>query len=826
MKKLSLVVLLCILSVSLFSLGVLRVSELKELPETDMNISVRDADGEWAPVLLVKTELKGLGFTNVSRPTRHAAAYDAGDHQYKFYMNANQRVVKITHADYEPLEVRLLADYGIEAKAKRVYELVLDNQPEEVPTPVIITCNENEADILIDGKPVGTIVDGKFTGNLPSGEHRIVVQKNGFKSQVIPTEISMTSNTFDVILTPTLPAALTITSNPEGAQVYIDDVLFGTTPKNGFFNEGTYPIRISKQNYDTIQSEITIHEQGTEEHYTLEDIRATLTVKTFPNATVIVNNQRFTGGVNAVSFAPQVLNIRVEMSKAEPIERILTLKKRAHESIEMYPEVATGSIQVVTNPTNAKIELNGDAGEYYSATGRNHFADIPTGSYRLEVTAKKHKSYKETIHLIENETVTRQVALQVQKKEPKPVKKASGPYASAITLSTSMYLNSMIYSGFDQYDKDIFNLDADLFTSATYTMSALLKLRWKTFIESQSFLDEYDPKNTLFTCEELSATFFPGGFISLDAGLMRQGSDKNIVINRRYTGAYLGFGEHKNVVVGLGYAPETSCTNKFLPGIVTNCFEFGKTPWWNATVSLKKWNFDFDWDVIKNESWWCEQDVMSYVLKIDLDIESFDFSVVAGYAQQNIEYFDSLGNEQGDYSYEGFCYGADLQLYDVFAGNDLGAHWLYCPSDYAKEKYFPLNDRYNNGLSIFGLADFGNFGYGYHRAISNYWGKIRSLGMNQLTLELSHVYNGGTTFKGITGILTATDSNIDDPFLAWEIDGELKYKLLRTQHTWCDLLTKAAFAIPGPFFDSYCSEDSGMCDPQFKLQIAFYIGLN
>jgi len=70
------------------------VSSIRELPETHTNLEVYDADGKYAPVLLVKTNLKDLGIQNIGRPTKHAPEYNSGDHHYKFYMNDNQRAHK------------------------------------------------------------------------------------------------------------------------------------------------------------------------------------------------------------------------------------------------------------------------------------------------------------------------------------------------------------------------------------------------------------------------------------------------------------------------------------------------------------------------------------------------------------------------------------------------------------------------------------------------------------------------------------------------------------------------------------------------------------
>jgi hypothetical protein len=80
------------------------------------------------------------------------------------------------------------------------------------------------------------------------------------------------------------------------------------------------------------------------------------------------------------------------MPKAKPVKRVVTLKPKTTQTLEIYPEVQTGTVQVVTIPLNAKIELKGDAGEYYTATGRKSFIDVPIGKYKLIIKADGYKT--------------------------------------------------------------------------------------------------------------------------------------------------------------------------------------------------------------------------------------------------------------------------------------------------------------------------------------------------------------------------------------------------------------------------------------------------
>ena len=92
MKKYLFILFITALTLSLYSLGTLRVESIRELPATHTNLEVYDADGKYAPVLIIKTELEGLGIDNVGRPTKHPVEYHefgSGKHEYPW--NAYKR---------------------------------------------------------------------------------------------------------------------------------------------------------------------------------------------------------------------------------------------------------------------------------------------------------------------------------------------------------------------------------------------------------------------------------------------------------------------------------------------------------------------------------------------------------------------------------------------------------------------------------------------------------------------------------------------------------------------------------------------------------------
>ncbi|MCK4654125.1 MAG: PEGA domain-containing protein [Candidatus Cloacimonetes bacterium] len=469
MKKLLFVIFIAVLIVPLNALGILRVESIKELPETHMNLEVRDADGKFSPVLIVKTELRGLGFQNVSRPTKHAAEYIEGDHHYKFYMNDNQRVVKITHSDYEPLEVRLLADYNIEVHAQRVYEMVLTNVPEKVFISINVTVEPQNAKITIDDE----YFNHNKANKLFIGKHNIQIVLDGYQTVSEEIFVSEEQTLFSYNLKELENVPIEIDSDPQGASVYIDDVKIGETQLSKYLLQGSYSIRIEKKDYETIFDTIDIQppkyiqtyylltnigsiivnsepENGLDIYINGENslnktpysfirkepgkykisaksgffetdeqtidlkkgerkivslipkpIYATLSINTHKNALVKINDVEQIQLQN-IHLEPSVYQISASLLKAETLEKTLFLKRNQVETLDLYPQVSTGSIQIAVTPFDAEVKLTGDAGEHYTSKGMNKFENIPVGEYQIFVTHTNFMPKQKKVILSEN----------------------------------------------------------------------------------------------------------------------------------------------------------------------------------------------------------------------------------------------------------------------------------------------------------------------------------------------------------------------------------------------------------------------------------------
>ncbi|MDN5354274.1 MAG: hypothetical protein PWQ09_1030 [Candidatus Cloacimonadota bacterium] len=409
MKKILLLLGLVICSSLLFSLGTLRVESIKELPAEHMNLEVYDADGKYAPVLIVKTELKGVGIQNIGRPTKHAPEYNPQKNEYKFYMNDNQRVVEITHSKYQPLEVRLLADFGINVKAKRVYELVLDDKPEKEFVNVVIISDPSDATKIIDDKDMGT---GQ-SFELAIGKHTLKLQKSGYKYITKDIEVTRRKTLFNNLTLPEQePVMLTIKSEPTGADIYINNVLEGATNKQLFKFPDTYNLRLVKDKYDTIERTITVTEDGSNNfNYTLRKNTSTLTIQTTPaNCDIYVNNEKMSGNSKDVSAG--MYKVEVKKEGYYDNSRTVDVQKGQNKTVNISLEQKTGKLQFVIEPMEAQITLKLGNKTVETWTGSKYFSSLPVGSYTLTAGCDGYKSQNKQVVVNLDETTKIDIALE------------------------------------------------------------------------------------------------------------------------------------------------------------------------------------------------------------------------------------------------------------------------------------------------------------------------------------------------------------------------------------------------------------------------------
>ncbi|MCF7911502.1 MAG: PEGA domain-containing protein [Candidatus Cloacimonetes bacterium] len=154
---------------------------------------------------------------------------------------------------------------------------------------------------------------------------------------------------------------VTITTEPAGATVYINNVkLAKKTPSGDFFVAGTYPIRIELADYQIFTTEIEILPPEVEKHYVLKPDFGTIEIVSEPevNMEVFLNDVKV--GKTPLTLKRQIsgtYKLRAEHELYVAEEQEFDLKPEEHKRISVKAIQNFGTLTIYTLP-GAKVYLN------------------------------------------------------------------------------------------------------------------------------------------------------------------------------------------------------------------------------------------------------------------------------------------------------------------------------------------------------------------------------------------------------------------------------------------------------------------------------------
>lgn len=432
MKKAIVLVMIILSAAGLWSAIFEIVEPLKEDPRNLSLVRLSDADkydndGELGALVIIRCGIPDVMFINST--SKISLMPRTGE--YWLTLQRNARFIKIVKIGF----ASLMYDFPEPVQSGCTYTMTIDEMNKQLDQVVLsIISNEDNALVYINGIAVGRTIDTFFSGMVTQGEQEIELQKEGFRTRKIVHNVSQANNriTINLELSSSIketqvasqennrntgqsdtsdPANVYITSEPGGAIVYINNLALGYTPVNGSFAEGTYPLRIIKRNYSTINEKITIGKSKSTKHYIMRDLRATLTINSSKLSTIKLNGIAYPI-VNNMRIPASQVEIEVSHPQAKTIKQVITLKDEENKTLDIYSQIEKGSIVIVVTPTSAKIELIGNRGDNFTAIGKKSFNDIPIGTYNLIVSNTGNKTHYETITLKTGLLVQKEITLE------------------------------------------------------------------------------------------------------------------------------------------------------------------------------------------------------------------------------------------------------------------------------------------------------------------------------------------------------------------------------------------------------------------------------
>ncbi|MBU4446136.1 PEGA domain-containing protein, partial [bacterium] len=366
-------------------------------------VAVRDAGGNFCSAIKVISDLDGFRYDAYNGVVR----VDDNPGMDMVYLSTSERVLEVFHTGYEPLKI-ILSEQGISLKEKEVWEVRITGEAKLIDIPINIITQPEGATVFIDGNRMGT---GQ-SFQIPVGNHTLRLVKDGYRAVSKAIEVSETSNLFQITLEEVEPLMVTITSNPTGAAIYIDDVDEGQTNKQLFKFPGEYNLKLIKTKYETIDQAINVAETGTNTWtFNLVKITAILTINTSPaDAQVWINGELKT--TKSLEVAPGRYRIEVKKEGWYGDSRTVTVEKGQDQSQAFTLKQMTGTLQLVVEPMETKVTMKQGSQQIDTWSGSKYKKDIPVGQYTLQFTVGGYADQKKTISIEENKTATLNIEMQ------------------------------------------------------------------------------------------------------------------------------------------------------------------------------------------------------------------------------------------------------------------------------------------------------------------------------------------------------------------------------------------------------------------------------
>ena len=238
----------------------------------------------------------------------------------------------------------------------------------------------------------------------------------------LPTVVQKTYGTID------------ITTDPQGANILIDGVEVGVTPKTiPNLETGPHNLILNYPGYERLQKRIMVEDGKTipiSEY--LVPKTGSLSILSEPiGATVYLDN--FVKGQTPLDIPELPVKdymIRLELKDYQMLERRITIQYAENTTQKYSLDPLPGKLNVFTSPARATIIIGGE--RYTSSSSGIATIELPVGQYRIEISKDGYEPLEKQVSIQPNDLGTLDINL---KKLPSGV--SSNPDMGFLTVNTT-----------------------------------------------------------------------------------------------------------------------------------------------------------------------------------------------------------------------------------------------------------------------------------------------------------------------------------------------------------------------------------------------------
>lgn len=319
----------------------------------------------------------------------------------------NNNAVKPTH--FQPPEQRAAAP------AKRIprWQFVVGGCALLLLYGLWFVLTATAVKIDIDPVPEALDISGglvvELGGNhlLRPGDYVITATKAGYHPLSETLSVGSDSDPQARYTLKKLPGLLTLSSEPEGAQLTLNDRSLGRTPLSGHSLEsGNYSYRLSAPRYEDAEGDLAIEGMGRQQrlHIELEALWSNVTLQSDPvGATVYVDEQEV-GVISSEGLVAEIMpgkhNIKLELEGYQDWQHALVISSNEPRSLPPVKlQKRYASVQVESRPAGARVLVDGE----YRGLSPLALELRPGSASTVSVAKAGYRSASETLLLASGE---------------------------------------------------------------------------------------------------------------------------------------------------------------------------------------------------------------------------------------------------------------------------------------------------------------------------------------------------------------------------------------------------------------------------------------
>ena len=372
----------------------------------------RTVNDEACAIVKVVTNIPGMMFdSNIG-----IIDIERTDDGYWLWVAPRERRLRLMAPDFMPLDVELPEP----ARSLMVYELrVASTGIVERVDLVRVTFRFNEENVYIQsGNNAPIMARGRSAiRNIPRGEHTFRFIKQGFDDVTRTINVS-DEEIIDINLTAgqrttTIPLTgfIIISSDPPGAEVYLNEQRVGTTPYQGRHNAGNYNVMLQSPLYHEHTAQFELDEGSTVElpSINLRPRFGYWQVSSNPPGAEVYLSGRMVGTTPLeraeIGSGPHELSVSLPLH--HEYRESFTIEDGDDRSFNINLEPAFGELTITSDPSGARVSIDGrDAGVTPYSNPQK-----PSGSYNVILEMDLYSDAREQVTVSDGRHTERFVPL-------------------------------------------------------------------------------------------------------------------------------------------------------------------------------------------------------------------------------------------------------------------------------------------------------------------------------------------------------------------------------------------------------------------------------